>query len=204
MLFARLDIQVSLESLKKEINALPPSDWIPHVNQQDYDGSWDVLPLRCLAEHRDAHPILQGFAIHCGDNWVDLPVLEQLPSVASLLNRLQCPIKSARLMRLHAGAEIKPHCDHGLSIEFGEARLHVPIESNALLEFKINNQRVPMQEGEFWYLNVDQRHQVHNRGNQDRINLVIDCEANQWLKQTIETSFFCRRDDNEYQPISSI
>jgi len=202
MLFARLDIPVSSEALKQELKTLPESGWIPHVNRQDYDGDWDVLPLRCHAEHKDAHPILQGFAIHSGDDWVDLPLLSQLPNIASVLKQLQCPLKSARLMRLHAGAEIKPHTDNGLAIEFGEARLPLCIESNRQLEFRINNQPVPMQEGELWYVNVDQSHQVNNKGNQDRINLVVDCVANQWLQQTIQASSLCGRTNNEY-PSSS-
>ncbi|GLQ30245.1 aspartyl/asparaginyl beta-hydroxylase domain-containing protein [Litoribrevibacter albus] len=186
MLFTRLETQVPLDDLKKDVQTLTDANWIPHVNQRDYCGSWDVLPLRSLAEHKDAHPILQGFAIQCGEDWVDLPILERLPSLKGLLNRLQCPIKSARLMRLHGGSEIKPHRDHGLSLAFGEARLHIPIESNERLEFWINDQQVPMQEGEMWYLNVDQTHHVINRGSQSRINLVIDCVANDWLLQKIQ------------------
>ncbi|OZG70836.1 hypothetical protein BTA51_23645 [Hahella sp. CCB-MM4] len=188
MLFARLDIQVPLEDLKKEVNTLKETDWIPHVNQRGYSGTWDVLPLRSLEEHKNAHPILQGFAIQCGNNWVNLPVLSQLPTVVRVLDSLQCPVKSARFMRLHAGAEIKPHRDRGLSVSFGEARLHIPVECNDHLEFWISDQRVPMQEGEMWYLNVDQTHHVHNRGTRHRINLVIDCVADDWLLRKIQAS----------------
>ncbi len=204
MLFARLDFQVPLEDLKQDVIRLQNAEWVPHVNQKDYQGSWDVLPLRCLAEHESAHPIMQGFAIQTGDDWINLSVLEQLPAIRQALNFLQCPVKSMRLMRLHAGAEIKPHRDHGLSAEYGEARLHIPIESNELLEFRINNELVPMREGELWYLNVDQTHQVVNRGNRNRINLVIDCVANDWLKQKIQESSLCVRDHNDNQCLSAI
>jgi len=204
MLFARLDFQVPLEDLKKEVNRLQDAEWIPHVNQKNYQGRWDVLPLRCLAEYEGAHPIMQGFAIQTGDDWVNLSILEQIPSVVQLLEGLQCPIKSVRLMRLYAGAEIKPHRDHGLSAQFGEARLHLPIESNELLEFQINDELVPMQEGELWYLNVDQTHRVRNKGSCERINLVIDCAANHWLKQIIQESPRCGRDNNGNQCLSII
>ncbi len=188
MLFARLDIQVPLDDLKKEVNTLQEADWIPHVNLRGYLGTWDVLPLRSALEHENAHPILQGFSIQCGEHWVNLPILKQLPAVVRVLDSLQCPLKSARFMRLHAGSEIKPHRDRGLSIPFGEARLHVPVESNELLEFWIDDQCVPMQEGELWYLNVDQIHHVVNKGNRHRINLVIDCVANDWLLRKIQGS----------------
>ena len=41
-------------SLQQELNALLQQDWLPHVNQRDYMGGWDVLVLRCAAEYRGA------------------------------------------------------------------------------------------------------------------------------------------------------
>jgi len=116
-----------------------------------------------------------------GDDWCDLPVLEHCPEIRSVLGQLRCPIKAVRLMRLKAGAEIKPHYDGGLSIEFGEARLHVPIHTSDAVSFIVNNKSIPMNAGELWYFNADQTHEVYNRGSEDRINLVIDCVANDWL-----------------------
>ena len=90
-------------------------------------------------------------------------------------------------MRLKAGAEIKPHRDHGLSIEFGEARLHLPIYTSESVRFYVNKKIIPMHAGELWYFNADQIHEVYNDGNEDRINLVIDCVANEWLCEQIIT-----------------
>ena len=128
--FARLDIPVALPALQAEVAGLLARPWVDHVNHNDYRGGWDVLPLRCQRQHVDAHPILQGFAIQDGEHWQDLPVLEACPAIRALLARLHCPLKAARLMRLKAGAEIRPHFDHGLSLENGQARLHLPIQSS--------------------------------------------------------------------------
>lgn len=88
-------------------------------------------------------------------------------------------------MRLAAGAAIKPHRDHGLGMAFGEARLHVPIHTSAAVSFLVDKQRIPMGAGELWYFNADQIHEVYNRGDEDRINLVIDCVVNDWLRDQI-------------------
>lgn len=183
--FARIHCDLSLGRLQIEVEQLlqNPSlhTWVDHVNQNDYSGGWDVLPLRCQRQYRDAHPILQGFSIMADTDWTDLPVLEQCPEIRELLGQLQCPIKAVRLMRLKAGAEIKPHRDHGLGIESGEARLHVPIHTSDEVGFLVDNKKIPMAAGELWYFNADQIHEVYNRGDKDRINLVIDCVANDWL-----------------------
>lgn len=179
--FARLDCTHSAGDLQIEIDQLLQAQWIDHVNLKDYQGGWDVLPLRCQRQHLDAHPILQGFAIAAGDEWENLPLLQQCPHLSVVMTWLQCPIKAARLMRLKAGAIIHPHRDAGLGMEYGEARLHMPIHTSAAVDFYVNHQRVPMAAGELWYMNADQIHEVYNRGEQDRINLVIDCVANEWL-----------------------
>lgn len=183
--FARLDGPVPLPALQAEVAALLGRDWIEHVNRNDYDGGWDVLPLRCQHEHLHAHPVLQGFAIQAGDHWQDLPVLDACPALRALLERLQCPLRSVRLMRLKAGAHIRPHRDHGLALEQGQARLHLPIETSDHIRFIVNGETVPMRAGELWYFNADQVHEVRNLGERDRINLVIDCVSNAWLAERI-------------------
>ncbi len=189
--FAKLASVASLAALQAEVESLllvsvKQNSWVDHVNKNDYRGGWDVLPLRCQRQHLNAHPILQGFAIAEGDDWENLPVMAQCPEIQKLFAQLHCPIKAARLMRLKAGAEIKPHRDHELSIEFGEARLHLPIHTSDAVSFFVEGKKIPMYAGELWYFNADQVHEVYNRGNEDRINLVIDCEANEWLCAQIQ------------------
>ena len=69
-----------------------------------------------------------------------------------------------------------------LDFEDGEVRLHIPVITNPDLEFILAGNRVVMQEGECWYLNVNQPHSVNNRGTTDRIHLVVDCVVNDWLR----------------------
>jgi hypothetical protein len=182
---ARLPCELQLAYLQAEVIQLLQNTWVDHVNKNDYQGGWDVLPLRCQRQHLTAHPILQGFAISEDDEWVNLPILAHCPHLTLLLSQLPCSVKSARLMRLKAGAAIKPHRDQGLCIELGEARLHLPIQSCAAVEFIVAQQTIPMVAGELWYFNADQVHEVYNRGTEDRINLVIDCIANEWLQQQV-------------------
>lgn len=189
---AKLPCHVDLLALQDELARLLEAtgvSWVDHVNRKDYSGGWDVLPLRCQRVHAEAHPVLQGFAIANGEDWQDLPVLITCPAIKAFLQTLKCPLKSVRLMRLKAGAEIKPHRDYGLSLEYGEARLHLSLQTSTKIRFLINGQDVPMREGELWYINADQIHAVQNLGDEDRINLVIDCIANAWLQEQIRAAW---------------
>ena len=186
--FARLDCAAPLEDLQADIASLSGQCWVGHVNRKDYQGDWNVLPLRCARQHVSAHPLLRSFAIAGIDEWQDLPLLQDCPAIRAVLARLCCPLKSVRLMRLCAGAYIKPHRDLGLALEYGEARLHLPIQIGNDVRFVVDGQRVPMRAGELWYINADREHEVRNPGKTDRINLVIDCQANDWLRERVYSS----------------
>jgi hypothetical protein len=196
IVFARLPCTAPLVDLQTDTAFLLQQSWVGHVNRRDYQGDWNVLPLRCLREHAAAHPILQGFSIQGGEEWQDLPMLQECPAIGALLRSLQCPLKSVRLMRLCAGAWIKPHRDPGLEIKHGEARLHLPIHTSNDVRFMVDGRRVPMRAGELWYINADLEHEVRNPGQTDRINLVIDCLANDWLREQVYSAdiLSCRRE----------
>lgn len=188
-LFSRLSlpVPVPVASLQAEVSQWAAHSWLAHVNRLGYEGGWDVMPLRCQKQHLAAHPLLQGFALTAGqDDWDDLPALKQCPSIGQLLGRIQCPIKSVRLMRLHAGASIRPHRDHGLHLGCGEARLHVPVWTNPDVHFIVAGREAPMREGELWYFNADEEHEVINRSRTSRTHLVMDCVVTPWLMDRIE------------------
>lgn len=183
--FALLGTVPEYLQMQQELSLLLQQQWHAHVNKRDYQGGWDVLALRCATQHFNSHGILQSFAIAAGEAWQNLPALEQSPALLRFTTNLPYSLKSVRLMRLHPGAEIKPHRDHGLSLEHGEARLHLSLQTNEQLNFFVNDERVPMQAGELWYINADQVHRVENKGAEPRINLVLDCVVNDHLKEQI-------------------
>ncbi|MBL4829753.1 MAG: aspartyl/asparaginyl beta-hydroxylase domain-containing protein [Aliivibrio sp.] len=182
---AQLSLQCDVMALQKEVLSCVFRDWVDHVNRDCYSGLWDVLPIRTLATHLDKHPILQSFNLEQKGDWVYLPIIHVLPQIRNIIEWFQCDVEAVRLMRLKPGAHIQPHQDKGLAMEHGFARFHIPICAVEQVEFIVNGELVPMQNGELWYLNADATHSVKHVGNEDRINLVIDCKVNTWLTQKI-------------------
>ncbi|WP_205513537.1 aspartyl/asparaginyl beta-hydroxylase domain-containing protein [Longitalea arenae] len=171
-----MKIPVAVKSIQKEVEKLQSGYWIPHLNKKEYEGRWDVLSFRSPGGG------LNTFAESLNNEaFADTPLLEQCPSVRSLLSSLQCEKLSARLLNLQAGAVIKEHTDKELYYEKGEVRLHFPIFTNPLVEFYLDNERLQMQEGECWYINANLPHRLANKGNTNRIHLVVDCKVNEWL-----------------------
>jgi len=87
---------------------------------------------------------------------------------------------------LSAGSTIKEHRDFDLGLEEGRLRMHIPVCTNADVDFFLDGHPIEMNEGECWYLDLGLPHWVKNRGATDRIHLVIDCELNDWLGEMIQ------------------
>jgi hypothetical protein len=167
--------------LQADLNGMLAAEFLPHFNTQYYEGNWSVAPLRSIGGA--ANQIYPDPTK--GDAFADTPLLARCPYVIEALSFFQCPLLSVRFLRLAVGSVIKEHRDFNLSLEDGELRLHVPVTTNPEVEFILDGHRVVMREGECWYLNLNLRHRVANRGATDRIHLVIDCVVNEWLKELL-------------------
>lgn len=169
-------------TMQAEVNRLTETWWKEHYNKKHYEGSWSVIPLRSAGGDPE-----NVYSLHVSANnnitYNDTPLLEQCPYIQSVIRFFQCEKTSVRLMKLNAGAVIKEHTDHEMSFEDGEARFHIPVVTNEKVDFFILDEKIPMKEGECWYLNLSLKHRVTNAGNTDRIHLVIDCLVNDWVKE---------------------
>ncbi|MFC7522688.1 aspartyl/asparaginyl beta-hydroxylase domain-containing protein [Parapedobacter sp. GCM10030251] len=174
--FARLPLVCS-PMIKTEIDSYA-TNWQPHFNQAHYHGEWNVLPLRSPGGHDTPVADLLGRV-----TYADTVHMQHFPAVAALVRSLDCPVQSVRFLNLKAGADIKPHRDHELAFEKGEARLHFPLVTNPQVEFYVEDTRLDMQPGACWYINANLIHRASNKGDTDRIHLVIDCLVNDWLRE---------------------
>ncbi len=182
---AKLSLPISIRAIQEETQQLlKKNGWMPHFNTYDYEGDWQVLPLRSPGGNTD-NPFAD---LMWQQAFEDTQVLSALPEIRKLLNSLNCEKQSARLLNLKAGSFIKKHRDFELSFEKGEARLHFPIFSNERVDFYIDDELVKMKPNECWYINANLPHSAHNAGNTDRIHLVVDCIVNDWLKEIFERS----------------
>ena len=177
----KLPFAFDVQRVQVDLNNFGPHDWTPHFNTQYYEGDWSGIALRAAA---DAHVSL--YPDPTAENYVDTKALGLCPSVRTILAAFECQTESVRFLRLGAGAKIREHRDYKLSIEDGVARIHIPVKTSAAVEFYLDGNRIDMREGEAWYLNFNLPHRVANNSDEERIHLVIDCIANDWLRSLFD------------------
>jgi len=167
--------------LRSDLQAVADDEWAAHFNASYYEGEWSGVALRAIegaASGLYPDPTASG-------RFVDTAALARMPYVQIVLAAFECPLDSVRLLKLTGGSSIQEHRDYKLNREHGEVRVHVPIVTNDDVAFFLDDELVPMHAGEAWYLDLELPHRVDNRSDEDRIHLVLDCVANEWLDRLL-------------------
>lgn len=143
---------------------------------------WAVIPL---LSHSGDHRSNAAPRFRIDHAATPTPALTSSPYLQQVIAAFQTRVLRARLLNLRAGKVLGRHVDYGdqrWSFERGAIRVHVPIRTNPGVKFFVNDEIVPMQPGEAWYVNVCRPHSVENRGDADRVHLVMEMLVNDWLR----------------------
>jgi hypothetical protein len=171
----RLKINLSSQQLVEDLERLEQLEWIRHFVTQNYDGDWDILPLR--GPKGAEHPVMMAYSDPTCVEFEDTPFLKECPYFRKVLDTFPFELHAVRLMSLSPGSRIKEHRDHDLSLEDGAIRLHIPIRTSIDVDFILNGVRVTMLEGECWYLRLSDPHSVYNGSQVHRVHMVIDAPS---------------------------
>ncbi len=176
---SRLSVTVDLPLLLQALSRIADTAWAAHFNAGYYDGQWSGVALISAAD------ALTELSSGAGDPITRDPWRAD-ERWAKALRDLPLEIRSARLLRLGPGSRIHEHRDYDLGGPQADLRLHIPLLSSPDVDFMLDRQRIPMNAGECWFLDLARPHSVDNWGQQERIHLVLDCRPNAWLQQQIE------------------
>ncbi len=153
-----------------------PEEWTAHYNTIDYHGAWRGAALRSVGGASG-----QLLAESHGEAFSDTPLLARCRYFREAISVFECPLKSVRLLSLEPDSYIREHTDNALDYEDGEIRIHIPVQTNPAVEFYVSGERLALEEGDSYYVNVNRPHRVNNRGAESRIHLVIDAAVNDWV-----------------------
>jgi hypothetical protein len=184
--FLKLPFAVDLRGIREDLARCLALEWQPHFNTRDYEGGWNSISLRSPNGATDNILAVANEA----SEFQDTPLMATCPHFTALMQALQCEKESVRLLRQAAGGEIKTHRDMGLHYADGVFRLHFPIFTNDEVDFVVAGHRLPMQAGECWFADFSLPHSVVNRGDTERIHLVVDCLRNPWSDAWFEQAGF--------------
>ncbi|MFA5017953.1 MAG: aspartyl/asparaginyl beta-hydroxylase domain-containing protein [Methylobacter sp.] len=173
----RLPFQFDPARLEEDLARINSADWQAHFNNSIYRGDWSGVALRAAP---GSHMAL--YSDPAADTWADTALLEQCPAFKEVLESFACPLTSVRLLRLGPGAIIEEHRDPMLGVDYGEVRIHVVIATNPNVECRLQGRPYHWAAGECWYADFSCTHSFVNRGDTERVHMVLDCKVNDWLR----------------------
>lgn len=162
-----------------ELQQFDDAFWKLHFQVKHYSGNWSALPLRSIGGDVNNTFIAPNEA----PVYADTIFLQQCPSIQKILSFFECELLAVRLLKLAAGTIIHEHKDADLCVEDGLVRFHIPIQTNNKVSFNLDGTLLKLDVGSCWYMNFTLPHALKNEGNDDRIHLVIDAFANEWVQQ---------------------
>lgn len=171
----KLALAYDVQQLHQELKYCLSKQWPLHFNNFDYEGDWRSISLRSTSGKSD------DIFAHSGDiSYVDTPLMAEVDYIRSIVDSWKCEKESVRLLALSPGSIIKPHKDRGCSYQDGSFRIHVPILTNPLVSFTIDGNELFLEEGSCWYMDFGKTHHIENRGETNRVHLIMDCIRNEW------------------------
>jgi hypothetical protein len=171
----QLPIRFDAEKLAAEVNALPPSAWMPHPG--GFAGN-DAVPLVSPGgELTDDLEGPMGPTEH----------LERCPYIMDLMAELDGVWGRSRLMGLTPGAVVPVHIDVHYYWRT-HLRIHIPVITNPGVLFTCNEETVNMKAGECWVFDSFSLHYVQNKGTDRRVHLVLDTVGGERLWDLVEAS----------------
>ncbi len=157
----KLPICLCPDTLAAETKALPPSAWVPHPT-----GFAGNEAVRLVTPGGRPTDDLEG----------PMRPTEQLlrcPYIMQVMAELGGIWGRSRLMGLAPGAEVPEHVDAHYYWRT-HLRIHIPIITNPGVTFTCGGETVHMAPGECWVFDSFRWHEVHNRGAEQRVHLVLD------------------------------
>jgi len=178
----KFPVRFDTQRMLDEIAQIEDGVWLEHYDVTLSRG-WKAIPLISL-DGRLGDPEAQRPGTL--DQFKPTVMLEKMPYFREILDAFKCTKGRVRILKLAPGAGIGEHRDVGLEVAnlaFNRVRLHIPVKTNPQVVFVVKGERIHMQEGGLYYVNFSHLHHVRNDGPTERLHLVIDAEANDWLWQ---------------------
>jgi len=170
-----------VERLRQEVDSLD-GKYLKHPGQVDY---WSGMLLR--------NPTGETTGVRVNDlisddgTFRDTEYMQRTPYIKSILDELPAEILSVRVLKVKTGGSLTPHQD-GQQYSFKRGticRLHLPIYTSPDVAFVIDGIEYHLEAGKLYYTNVARMHTVHNRGDSDRVHLVIDVRSSPVMLEMI-------------------
>lgn len=169
--FLYIEKMSSFNELLSDVLSLSSEDWSKYKERKKAGGpaayNTETIPLVYDTKHRlDSEILHENYEKF--SRYIDEIVLMTIKNIG------QVKVQQAILTKLNANTVIPRHKDVG-PLTIKTHRIHVPVITNTQCIFTVDTESKNLEAGDIWIIdNVGRYHSVENKGQQDRVHLIID------------------------------
>ena len=159
----------SFDCLLADVLSLTNEDWLKYGDRKigSAAANTNTIPLIYDTQHR-----LNSSIFHENHERFSPYIDEVILAAIKLVGIVKT--KQAMLTKLKANTLIPRHRDRG-PLTAKTHRIHIPIVTNTECIFSVGDEFKNLEAGQIWIIdNVNRYHSVENKGQQDRVHLIID------------------------------
>jgi hypothetical protein len=164
---------VDIKTFKKKILDFSEEIWEENKQRQSYHKTLNetqFIPL--MWDSKTISQLVQGKKT----KYYDILDFEKIKDNIELKinSELNCNgvIFRAILARVGPDIKIPEHIDGPKSNDY-RRKIHIPIVTNDMVFFTVDGEEKNLKEGEIWEVDVSKLHSVHNKGEENRVHLIV-------------------------------
>lgn len=173
----KLNFQFDAQRIREELESISDS-FKPILSAQIEDQALEGMHL--ITPDAEGRVDKNGHTFHRNEE------LKKCPYLQEVLDTFKCDKFLYRTQNLKPGGKIEMHRDRGRGIVDGIVRLNIPVTTNDQVYFHIDGERIVMKDGECWLPEVTKLHEVENKSDELRMQIMIDCDLNDWWRNILK------------------
>ncbi len=199
--FLSLGEKIDVSQIRKILEDVPESTWLLSGREKQFKVHRHTQALRLVydADFRHYNPTHHPLILKFEEALQPL-----LSRIANFYGHNGFIIRLV-FAKLKAGGKIYAHFDLQYSL-MNCHRIHIPIISNEKSLFFVGGEQKIMKEGEIWEINNATVHEVDNRGDEDRVHLIVDWAPhatvrNQDRREAVVAQESAKSESNDYTDV---
>lgn len=171
----------SVDQIKKEVDSYY-DEWLLDTSRQDKYITHEKTFMYQLCELDYMWSMVEPGYRNTVNSFKTVGAQEQLKAIYDFLEeKFNGKVVRCEVINMSANSRIRDHKDRS-DVLYYSRRFHIPLKTNSLCFFTVNNEKVNMLESNLYEINNIKWHNVENLSSKNRIHLIVDVMPNEYTK----------------------
>jgi hypothetical protein len=171
-----------VSGIKKEVESYY-SEWLLDTSRQEQYITHQNTFMYQLVELDYMWSMKEDITCNKKNSFSSEKAIEELSNIYSTLeNHVDGRVVRCEVINMNPNSRIRDHKDRS-DLLYLSKRFHIPLKTNSLCFFTVNNQTVNMLEGNLYEINNIKWHNVKNLSNENRVHLIVDVLPNEYTEK---------------------